>query len=284
MSYRRSKKPAQVYQPSDAVSVLAIAATAAILVLSLFAMERFAGIPVSVRGESASAPSQESVGTQQRVRSGASKKPSQTQSRAASRKARPAAASSRPAVTTRCSDATCANLLQAFMNGDPACMRDQQCKPLLMSILQNPETIEKYVQYMQFGSEDEQFKLYNAYTSVYHKQWCADATQICYLIFSHTDSPLGVPNCWYLPEKCALTITMLMEGKPFCMQYQPCIAAVKNIISMPECDKEDACLFLRDVYALFTEKGEGKKMQCVRTYDVTCAEKIDRIRQKHGWK
>lgn len=282
-SARRPSRSHQVYQPSDAVSVLAIAATAAILVASLFAMERFAGVPVSVRGESASAPSQETVGMPQRVRSGSTRKPSQTQNRAAARKARPAA-SSKADVTTNCSDAACTNLLQAFMAGDPACMRDQQCKQRLMPILHDTNTVELYVQKMRIGSEDEIFRLYEAYTSLYPKQWCAEYTNMCYLIFSQTHSPMGLSGCFYLPEKCAMAITLLMEGKPFCMQYAACVADVKKIISMPECDAEAACLFLRDVYAMYTATGEGKKMQCVRTYDVRCEENMERIRQKHGWK
>lgn len=135
---KRHAHAAAVYQPSDFVSVVAIGITAIVLVLSLFAMERFAGVPVSVHGESASAPSDANLSRPTRVKS---TKPSQTSKRAAARQARkPKAASGSssskagilitpvaPASKT-CDDAqSCSYLLELFIYGDPTCLKYKAC-------------------------------------------------------------------------------------------------------------------------------------------------------------
>ncbi|HRH93621.1 MAG TPA: hypothetical protein PKV72_03770 [Candidatus Peribacteria bacterium] len=139
---RRVHTQAAVYQPSDFVSVVAIGITALILVSALFAMERFAGVPVSVHGESASAPSDALLSS---VRKPKAAKPSQTATRAAARKSRTpqassSSSSSQAAVTNPvCSNALCSNLLNPFIEqGDPACMRSQQCVDIVNYAIRQP--------------------------------------------------------------------------------------------------------------------------------------------------
>lgn len=134
MKKHAKQKAEQVYQPSDAISVLAIAATAIILVLSLFAMERLAGVPVSVRGESASAPSDSSVSRTRRRP--ATVRQSQAARRAAARKARTSNASgSASSSSSACSDHACSNLISSFQGGDPTCMKHQQCVDAVYALI-----------------------------------------------------------------------------------------------------------------------------------------------------
>lgn len=120
----RKHSSEQAYQPSDAVSVLAIAVTAIILVLSLFAMEHVAGVPVSVHGESASAPSDATTMTRRAVH----RKQSLGAQRAAARRARAGTSGSASSSSAQaCDDNSCSNLLSIFFQGDPSCMKDQRC-------------------------------------------------------------------------------------------------------------------------------------------------------------
>lgn len=129
----KAKRHVQVYQPSDAVSVLAIAATAAILVLSLFAMERFAGVPVSVRGE-AVYPEQQTTTKRKTTPAKASKAAQRRAARAQrSTTILPATRTEKPA--DACSDANCSNLVSTLMSGAPECMRHQQCVDAVYAVI-----------------------------------------------------------------------------------------------------------------------------------------------------
>lgn len=131
-----SRQVMNAQKPSDAVSVVAIAATAGILVLSLFAMERFAGVPVSVRGE-AMYPQQQSVRSSKvspaRRSGGAAARRAARQARTGNATTQPAAAAA-----TRCSDAQCSNLVSTFLSGAPDCMRYQQCVDTVYATIAAP--------------------------------------------------------------------------------------------------------------------------------------------------
>lgn len=127
-----SRQILRAHQPSDAVSVLAIAATAAILVLSLFAMERFAGVPVSVRGE-AIYPEQQ---LKPKVKKTANKTSKAAERRAArTQRAVNIAPSGSTNTGTACSDANCSNLVSSLLSGSPECMRYQQCVDAVYGII-----------------------------------------------------------------------------------------------------------------------------------------------------
>jgi hypothetical protein len=164
---KHSKKAhaAAVYQPSDFVSVVAIGITAIVLVLSLFAMERFAGVPVSVRGE-AVYPEQQPA----KKRAVRAAKPSQTSKRAAVRQARtpkPASSSSSataatPAAIPVCTNEMCSNLLSYFLEGNPDCMKSQQCVDVVTKAIAEPGC----------SQDSTCYNLYITYSFYYLNQYC----------------------------------------------------------------------------------------------------------------